>query len=417
MNSKVSQKTVIIILAVLLVLALIFACVQLNKSSSLRTQLSEAEKTLDATNADLAAASEELESTKSALSEVSSQNEASTGALSVKEAELTEALVELESAKTALESAKTELESVKSELEGSKTELESAKADLESAKTDLESAIASLTVAGADKDAAAQTLSEKESALDSAKAELEEVNGKLQETQEALGAKEGELEAVTAELEALNLKQQETADALAKLNTEHQATVDTLAETEKALAETEEALAIATAVHVHTWGEWVTDMTPTCETEGREIRKCTEDPTHEEMRLIPALGHDWTPATFTQPRHCARCGEVGGKPSPETTFPTREEVEILSHDNTHLHVSEWDKTKLVTPSEKRYLDEPYRVTLSQNIYLMPTPELGHGNLGIVYKGTDVVVVAKLNKYVFFVTYDGRMGWNGVSLVA
>ena len=416
MKNKISQKTVIIILAVLFVLALIFACVQLSRSSALRTQLREAEETLASKNADLTAASDELESAKASLSEASTRHEESAGALSEKEAELTKAQDELESAKTELENTKTELENAKTELESTKAELESAIASLSTSSAE------SAETAGAQGEQE-HALAEAKAELDSAVAELETLNLKLQETEEALSAKSDELEAVNAELAALNLKLQETQEALhAKeseleaAKTEHQATADALAETEKTLEETEKALAEATAVHVHTWGAWETDIMPGCEAEGREIRRCETEPSDEETRLIPALGHDWLPATFTQPRHCARCGEISGTSAPESTYPTMEEVSAMSRDGAHVRISNTDKTPLQLPAESSYLSEPYRAKLSNNIYLMPIPALGHGHLGIVNEGTEVVVVAKRNGYVFFVTYDGRMGWNGYQLV-
>jgi len=45
--------------------------------------------------------------------------------------------------------------------------------------------------------------------------------------------------------------------------------------------------------HEHTWGNWVIEIAPTCQDEGREKRTCTTDNTHFETRSIPAMGHDW----------------------------------------------------------------------------------------------------------------------------
>ena len=46
------------------------------------------------------------------------------------------------------------------------------------------------------------------------------------------------------------------------------------------------------------------------------------------------------------------------------------------------------------------------------IYLMPMPQSGHGNLGTVGRGKRVLILAKSGGYLFFLTQDGRYGWNG-----
>jgi len=446
MKTNTSQKTIIIVLAVLLVLALIFGGIQLKRSSSLNTQLGNITETLDSRNADLAAASSELESVRAALAELSEAqpDEELAEALRAKEAELEAAKAELEAviaereelvtqqqAHTDAQSSKdAELEAVKAELEATIAEREALAAqqqaqtdaqntkdaELEAVKAELEAAIAEREALAAQQQAHTDAQNTKDAELESAKAalaaveteleavkaELAELSTKQQETVDALRAKESELEATVAALTEMTARQQDTADALA--------------ETKTTLTETEAALAEARAVHHHVWGEWVTDIEPGCESEGREIRRCETEPSDEETRLIPALGHDWVPATFTQPKKCARCGETSGDPSPETAFPTMEDVRFLSRNSAVKRVSNTDETPLQLPAESSYLSEPYRARLSNNIYLMPIPELGHGHLGIVNEGTDVAVVAKRNGYVFFVTYDGRMGWNGAPLV-
>ena len=453
MKTNTSQKTIIIVLAVLLVLALIFGGIQLKRSSSLNTQLGNITETLDSRNADLAAASSELESVRAALAELSEAqpDEELAEALRAKEAELEAAKAELEAviaereelvtqqqAHTDAQSSKdAELEAVKAELEATIAEREALAAqqqaqtdaqntkdaELEAVKAELEAAIAEREALAAQQQAHTDAQNTKDAALEASTTELESAKA-------ALAAVETELEAVKAELAELSTKQQETVDALRAKESELEATVaaltemtarqqdtaDALAETKTTLTETEAALAEARAVHHHVWGEWVTDIEPGCESEGREIRRCETEPSDEETRLIPALGHDWVPATFTQPKKCARCGETSGDPSPETAFPTMEDVRFLSRNSAVKRVSNTDETPLQLPAESSYLSEPYRARLSNNIYLMPIPELGHGHLGIVNEGTDVAVVAKRNGYVFFVTYDGRMGWNGAPLV-
>ena len=391
MKTNSSQKIVIIVLAVLLVLALIFGGIQLSRSSALRTQLGNLAETLDSKNADLAAASDELESVKSTLADlttVQQQEEGLAEALRAKEAELEATKAELETVIAAHEELNAQQNAAADAQSAADTALETAKAELETVKAELETV----------------------------KAELAELSAKQKETADALSAKEAELETAVAALNEMTVKQQDTENALNEMTAKQQDTENALNEMTAKQQDTENALAEATAVHHHVWGEWETDIEPGCEAEGREIRRCKDDASHEETRLIPALGHDWSPATFTQPKKCSRCGETSGSSSPESSFPTIEDVRYLSQNSAITRISNTDKTALKLPAESSYLSEPYRAKLSKNIYLMPIPELGHGHLGIVDKGTDVVVVAKRNGYVFFVTYDGRMGWNGSQLV-
>ena len=366
MKTNSTQKTVIIVLAVLLVLALIFGGIQLSRSSALRTQLGSVQETLEAKNAELAEAQ---------------QNEELAEALRAKEAELEATKAELEAVIAAHEALEAQNGAAEDAQSTADTALEAAKAELEAVKAEL------ATV----------------------KAELAELTAKHQETTDALSAKESELETAVTALNEMTAKQQDTENALNEMTAKQQDTENALNEMTAKQQDTENALAEATAVHQHVWSAWVTDIEPSCEAEGREIRHCENDPSEEETRLIPALGHDWNPATFTQPKTCARCGETSGKSSPESSFPTMEDVSLLSRNSAITRISNTDKTELKLPAESSYLSEPYRAKLSNNIYIMPIPELGHGHLGIVDKGTDVVVVAKRNGYVFFVTYDGRMG--------
>ena len=397
MKGNSTQKTVIIVLAVLLVAALIFGGVQMSRSSSLRTQLGSLSETLDSKNADLAAASSELDSVKTALAELAEAqpDEDLAEALRAKEAELEAAKTELEAAIAEREELSAQQQANADAQSGKDAAIENSAAELKSAKAALETV---------------------ETELAAVKAELAELSAQHQETVDTLQAKESELESTVSALTEMTAKQKDTEDALAAAKTDLATAKSDLAEKEAALAKSESALAEATAVHHHVWGEWVRDIEPGCEAEGREIRRCETDPSDEETRAVPALGHDWIPATFTQPRTCARCGETSGTSAPESSYPTMEEVNELSRNCAHVRISNTDKTALQLPQASSYLSEPYRAKLSNNIYIMPIPELGHGHLGIVDKGTEVVVIAKRNGYVFFVTYDGRMGWNGYQLV-
>ena len=141
MKTNSTQKIVIIVLAVLLVLALIFGGFQLSRSSALRTQLDNVQETLDSKNADLAAAADELESTKAALADLTetqqTENEAKAEALRAKEAELETAKAELEATIAALEDAEDAQNAKDAELTAAKAELETVKAELESVKAEL----------------------------------------------------------------------------------------------------------------------------------------------------------------------------------------------------------------------------------------------------------------------------------------
>ncbi len=73
--------------------------------------------------------------------------------------------------------------------------------------------------------------------------------------------------------------------------------------------------------------------------------------------------------------------------------------------------------ELVFPREREYLSTPYVATVYAiqrqiSIYLMPMPQSGHGNLGTVGHGKRVLILAKSGGFLFFLTQDGRYGWNG-----
>ena len=73
--------------------------------------------------------------------------------------------------------------------------------------------------------------------------------------------------------------------------------------------------------------------------------------------------------------------------------------------------------RLVYPSARDYFDVSFeaRVKASRvngNIYIMPMPESGHGNLGGVKDGAVVTILAEKNGYYFFETSEGYQGWNG-----
>ena len=126
--------------------------------------------------------------------------------------------------------------------------------------------------------------------------------------------------------------------------------------------------------------------------------------------------HSWIPATFTQPQTCEICGATEGRPAPESTFPTAEELKYLIQNSGYRTVSDED-VSLKLPNTNTYLSTPYRAKVQASIpggriYVMPIPEAGNGTLGTIDDGTAVAVIAKKGGFVFFVAYDGQMGWNG-----
>lgn len=69
------------------------------------------------------------------------------------------------------------------------------------------------------------------------------------------------------------------------------------------------------------------------------------------------------------------------------------------------------------PSYRDYYDDGFYMQVKASrrggcIYLMPMPEKGHGNLGTVGDGEEVLILAEKNGFYFFMTEDGRCGWNG-----
>lgn len=71
---------------------------------------------------------------------------------------------------------------------------------------------------------------------------------------------------------------------------------------------------------------------------------------------------------------------------------------------------------LVLPKDADRFDEPRTMTVAElssgRIHLMPMPEKGHGNMGIIESGAEVEVLAEKDGFYFFQTEDGRCGWNG-----
>ena len=72
--------------------------------------------------------------------------------------------------------------------------------------------------------------------------------------------------------------------------------------------------------------------------------------------------------------------------------------------------------ELVFPDDDAYLEQAESGIVTTEtpcggIYLMPMPELGHGNLGTVGCDEEVTILAEDGDFCFFQTADGRYGWN------
>lgn len=76
----------------------------------------------------------------------------------------------------------------------------------------------------------------------------------------------------------------------------------------------------APSTHTCQFGPWQATRKPTCSESGSESRFCLTDPTHQESRSIPALGHSaevlagaeptCTDSGMTQGSRCSVCGEI-----------------------------------------------------------------------------------------------------------
>lgn len=172
--------------------------------------------------------------------------------------------------------------------------------------------------------------------------------------------------------------------------------------------------------HTHDWGDWIETVAPDCENEGVRTRTCIDDSSHREERVIPALGHEWLPATYTQPETCARCGKTNGEPASKSVAPTLDELQDMIASGNYVTKSD-KNVSLQIPTSSQYLSKAYRAEVyngkkTGRIFLIPAPEddvYNHnGNLCAVDIKVQGWVVAKYGPFTFFVSDDGKMGWNG-----
>lgn len=86
--------------------------------------------------------------------------------------------------------------------------------------------------------------------------------------------------------------------------------------------------------------------------------------------------------------------------------------------SSHYSTVSDKNVELYVPDDSQFLRTPYKMKANagnkQAIYIMPKPQPGNGNLGKVTHLETVTIVAENDYYYFFVTADGRAGWNGKS---
>ena len=126
-----------------------------------------------------------------------------------------------------------------------------------------------------------------------------------------------------------------------------------------------------------------------------------------------ALGHSWQAATYFSPERCSRCWETRGSVLTPTPTPSNKDKELVTTGKT----KSTKDINLQYPSQSDRYSEPFSATIKASkengqIYIMPTPKSGNGNLGTVNNGTIVTIWAKRGGYYFFETPEGVMGWNG-----
>lgn len=109
-------------------------------------------------------------------------------------------------------------------------------------------------------------------------------------------------------------------------------------------------------------------------------------------------------------------------PSPGKTYAGADilaEAEAAAEGSSGYSTISDKDVQLEVPADSAFLRTPFlkRVNAGESgraIYIMPKPIPGNGVLGTLYHGTQVTVLAETEFYYFFVTQDGRAGWNGKS---
>lgn len=166
--------------------------------------------------------------------------------------------------------------------------------------------------------------------------------------------------------------------------------------------------------HTHTWGNWVVEVQPGCESPGVEVRFCLEDANHQERREIPALGHDWQPATSSRPKTCSRCGATMGSALPVEKTPSVEDVDRFGNEIEH------PKSSAYLPTYETMYVKPQN---GYSIYVYFRAQAGQSNRRkyVLYEDDEVTVIARQSKFscVIFTTKEGEehIGWVGSNLLS
>ena len=115
-------------------------------------------------------------------------------------------------------------------------------------------------------------------------------------------------------------------------------------------------------------------------------------------------------------------------PAPVVTPPagqsyTRDSVlaaaRAAAQSDSHYSTVSEKNVGLEVPADSDFLKTPFsmKANAKENgkaIYIMPRPRPGNGTLGTVKHEEPVTILAETEYYYFFVTRDGRAGWNGKS---
>lgn len=93
-----------------------------------------------------------------------------------------------------------------------------------------------------------------------------------------------------------------------------------------------------------------------------------------------------------------------------------------ARSNSHYSTVSEENVELEVPADSAFLKTPFQMKANAKengraIYIMPRPQPGNGTLGKVTHGDLVTILAETEYYYFFVTEDGRAGWNGKSYFA
>ena len=127
------------------------------------------------------------------------------------------------------------------------------------------------------------------------------------------------------------------------------------------------------------WGDWITDIEPSCEKPGYRHRVCLLDPgyPHEEREIIPPLGHEYDvteklPSCTnrgTRTYKCKRCGDTYTE-----DFGTLSEHKYVSADTkTPTCVSDGEMTYTCTECGLKYVEKIVKTGHKYKEYTVKVP--------------------------------------------